>query len=235
MGQQGRRIGIIGGMGPEAGIALFHDILRFDPASRDQDHLPVVLDSDPSIPDRTSHLLGEGPDPLPAMIRSGKRLANAKVELGAVACMTAHAYLAGLREALPFPILSAFEELAREITNQDRRISFAGILATTGSRKSRLFERGLPGISLVWPEQTDQENLVMEAVYGKRGIKAGFLDDSPRNFLVEASQKLIKSGAEIIVSGCTEIPLVLRQADIDVPLFDPMSILAKALVKMARS
>ncbi|MFW5897146.1 MAG: aspartate/glutamate racemase family protein, partial [Bacillota bacterium] len=58
-------VGIVGGMGPEATADLFMKIIRATPATCDQDHLPVVIVSDPSVPDRTQAVLGDGEDPLP--------------------------------------------------------------------------------------------------------------------------------------------------------------------------
>ncbi|MCX8012953.1 MAG: hypothetical protein N3A02_01515, partial [Rectinema sp.] len=62
----GKTIGILGGMGPEATAYFFSMLVRFDTAPRDQDHLHIIIDSDPSIPERTRFLLEGGKDPLPA-------------------------------------------------------------------------------------------------------------------------------------------------------------------------
>lgn len=230
------RIGIIGGMGPEAGIALMAKVVAAEHVVRDQDHLPVVLDSDPTIPDRTACLLRGGPDPLPAMIAAGRRLAACGVTVCGVGCMTAHAFLDGLRAALPYRVLSAFEELARAIAANYPRARRIGILATSGSRAAGIFEKnlGVSGLECVWPSTEDQENLVMEAIYGKRGIKAGERGEYPRSLLGRAAAELAASGAELVVAGCTEVPLALRGEDIALPLLDPMEILAAALVRDAR-
>ena len=228
------RIGIIGGMGPEAGIALLAKVVAAEPAARDQDHLPAVLDSDPSIPDRTAFLMGRGEDPLPALIAAGQRLAACGASLGGIACMTAHAFIGGLRPALPFPLLSAFEELAAFVAARYPGARRLGILATSGSRKAGLYERGLPGLECLWPPEAEQEGLVTEAIYGARGIKAGNRGEYPRSLLAAAAEGLARSGAELIVAGCTEVPLALSPADLGLPLLDPMEILAAALVREAR-
>ncbi len=229
------RIGIIGGMGPEAGIAHIATILAAERDARDQDHIPTVLDSDPTIPDRTAFLLSRGPDPLPAMIAAGMRLASCGVTVAGLACMTAHAFLDGLRAALPFPLLSAFEELARAVAADYPKMGRLGILATSGSKASGIFERNLGGYDCVWPSPEEEESLVMEAIYGKEGIKAGNRGEAPRALLKRAAESLAAAGAELVVAGCTEVPLVLSQADLGVPLLDPMRILAAALVREARA
>jgi aspartate racemase len=229
------RIGILGGMGPEAGIALLGKVVAAERVVRDQDHIPAVLDSDPTIPDRTAFLLGRGPDPLPAMIAAGTRLAACGVTVAGVGCMTAHAFLEGLRAALPFRILSAFEELARSVAADYPAARSLGILATSGSRASGIYERNLGGYRCLWPSPGEQESLVMEAIYGKDGIKAGNRGEAPRALLRRAAESLAAAGAELVVAGCTEIPLALSQSDVGVPLLDPMRILAEALVREARA
>jgi aspartate racemase len=234
MNERPLAIGVLGGMGPEATVGLFDKIVQADRVPRDQDHLRVVVECDPSIPDRTAHLLRGGENPLPAMIRSGMRLAGAGAGVGGVACMTAHAFIEALRAALPFRMLSAFEELGREIAAHYPAQTRVGVLATTGSRRAGLYERGLPGLSILWPSEEEQEALVMEAIYGRAGIKAGSPVEGPRLLLVGAAASLVASGAELVVAGCTEVPLALRPVDVAVPLLDPMEILARALVAAAR-
>jgi len=231
------RIGIIGGMGPEAGIALLAKVVAAERVARDQDHLPAVLDSDPTIPDRTAFLQGRGPDPLPAMIAAGRRLAACGVTVGGVGCMTAHAFLEGLRAALPFRLLSAFEELAREVAANHPGARRIGILATSGSRGAGIFEKHLGGLGFecLWPSPEDQDRLIMEAIYGARGIKAGERGDYPRGLLRKAAGSLADAGADLVVAGCTEVPLALRQPDLKLPLIDPMEVLAEALVREARA
>lgn len=230
------RIGIIGGMGPEAGIALLSKVVAAEgPLQRDQDHIPAVLDSDPTIPDRTAFLMGKGSDPLPAMIAAGRRLASCGVTVCGMGCMTAHTFLEGLRAALPFRVLSAFEELGRTIATDYPETRLVGVLATSGSRKAGIYEKQLSSFDCLWPSAEEQESLVMEAIYGARGIKAGNRGEYPRSLLAAAAQGLVASGAQILVAGCTELPLALGQVDVSVPLLDPMAILAAALVREARS
>jgi aspartate racemase len=70
----------------------------------------------------------------------------------------------------------------------------------------------------------------MEAVFGKGGVKAGFTEGRPRKLVLDVARRLIKRGAEAVIAGCTEIPLVLRDEDIPVPLIEPMRIAAQACI-----
>lgn len=229
-----KTIGILGGMGPEATLDFFSKLLSFDMAARDQDHVHVIIESDPSIPDRTAFILGTGPDPLPAMAASARRLELAGAEIVGIPCMTAHNFLSRLRPLTDMRIVSAFETMADTIRGSYPKARTLGILATKGSKASRLFESSLGGYAILWPDESSQENLVMEAIYGTRGIKAGNKGEYPRKLLAEAAAGLVCQGAEIIVAGCTEVPLALSQEDVDSPFVDPMILLAKRLVAEAR-
>lgn len=227
-------IGILGGMGPDATAAFFSALVRLDVAPRDQDHLHIIVDSDPSIPDRTRHLLEGGENPLPAMLSSARRLLAAGADVAGMPCMTAHAFLPDLRRNCTLRILSAFEETSKALDSFAAHIQTLGILGTIGTRQTRLFETAMPGKTILWPDENIHRTMVMEAIYGKKGIKAGNLGDGPHQLLIKAAQWLIEHGADAIVAGCTEVPLVLSQHDFDIPFIDPMEYLARALIAAAR-
>lgn len=230
-----KTIGILGGMGPEATADFFAKLLSFDTAARDQDHVHVLIECDPSIPDRTAFILGKGPDPLPAMLASARRLELAGADIAGITCMTAHHFLPRIRERSGLRFLSALEVMAAGLAERHPGIRKLGILATMGSRRARLYESSLPGLEILWPSEQDQQALVMEAIYGEKGIKAGVRGEPAKGLLLQAAARLIDEGAQAIVAGCTEVPLALRKEDISVPLLDPMTELALALVREARS
>jgi len=124
--------------------------------------------------------------------------------------------------------------MAATIRTEYPEVKKLGILATLGTKKARLYEEHLSDYSVLWPNAGIQETRVMEAIYGADGIKAGNLGERPRSLLLDAALSLVLAGADAIVAGCTEIPLVLTQEYLDVPLIDPMVLLAKALIAEAR-
>jgi len=227
-------IGILGGMGPEATAAFFSMLVRLDSATSDQDHLHIIVDSDPSIPDRTKFILEDGTNPLPAMLSSARRLLAAGAHIAGMPCMTAHALLDQLRLNCTLHILSAFEETSIALKKFSPPIRNLGILATMGTRQAMLFETAFPDKNIIWPDEALHRSLVMEAIYGSKGIKAGNLGNEPKHLLLKAAHILQKQGAEAIVAGCTEVPLVLSQKDIEIPFIDPMYYLARALIATAR-
>lgn len=221
-------------MGPEATADFFLRLLEADPCDKDQDHVHVIVESDPSIPDRTAFILGRGPDPLPAMLKAAERLAAAGAEIAGIPCMTAHAFLPRLRAQASLPFLSALEAMEAALGRDFPGAERLGILGTAGSKAAGIYEAGLKDRRILWPDEADQRETVMEAIYGIKGIKAGNRGEGPRTLLLKAAAGLKAKGAQAIVAGCTEVPLVLSQEHLDVPFIDPMRILAKALVALAR-
>ncbi|MFP4201033.1 MAG: aspartate/glutamate racemase family protein [Clostridia bacterium] len=227
-------VGIVGGMGPEATADLFMKIIRATPATCDQDHLPVVIVSDPSVPDRTQAVLGDGEDPLPTMVRSARACVTAGADFLVMPCNTAHCFYLGLAESVDVPVLHMMEEVARFFETRHPEIRRVGLLATTGTVKIGLYQEALSenGIEVLVPNERDQES-VMEGIYGEKGVKCGYYDE-PRNLFVSVARRLVDRGADAIISGCTEIPLALSQDDLeDTVVVDPTEVLARAAVARA--
>lgn len=226
-------VGILGGMGPEATVDLFAKIVKNTPARRDQDHLRIVVEDDPSIPDRTAAIFEGGPDPLPAMLEAGRRLIGAGADFIVIPCNTAHHFYERLAGRLPVPVLHIMEETARFIARDHPAARRIGLLATTGTVWTGLYDRALAkrGLTVLHPAPAVQEQ-IMEAIYGRDGIKAGHYD-RPRELLTAAGRSLVESGADVVVAGCTEIPLVLKPGLLPVPVIDATEALALAAVTEA--
>lgn len=224
-------IGILGGMGPEATADLFIKIIKGTPAEKDQEHLRVIVDNNPKIPDRTAAILGEGPNPLPEMIKTAKNLEKAGADFIIMPCITAHYYYEELKRSVKIPILNMVELTAQAINENFPKAKKAGVLGTTGTVESKLFEKSLNkiGVKVVYPSK-DFQNRIMEAIYNY--IKAGKIMDG-KKIVVDVANHLIGLGSDLIICGCTEISLVLKNGDITKPVVDPMQILAQTAVKIA--
>jgi aspartate racemase len=221
-------------MGPEATAHFFSLIIRHTAAARDQDHVPVLIYNLPQIPERTPAILRKGPSPVPLLRKGVRTLARAGADFIVIPCVSAHAFLAQLRQTSPVPILSLVEESLAGARKKNRGLKRAGLLASTGTIRSGLFAKTFAkaGIEIIAPAEEEQAK-VMEAVFGKDGVKAGFTEGRPRKLVLDSARRLIKRGAEAIIAGCTEIPLVLRDEDIPVPLIEPMRIAAQASIVKA--
>jgi len=228
-------IGILGGMGPEATVSLFRRIVEVTGATCDQDHVRVIIDNNPKIPNRTPAILGHGESPVPMMVSTARNLVHAGADFIIIPCVSAHHFIDLLEETISIPILSIVDVVIAELGRTSPVLDTVGLLATTGTIMGGHFHRGLEdaGYIVKVPASHDQEKLVMGAIYGEKGIKAGFLTAENREKLMEASRRLVESGAQGIIAGCTEVPLVLSQEDLRVPFFDSLLILAREAVKEA--
>jgi len=225
-------IGILGGMGPEATIDLFYKIIKFTPAEKDQDHLRIIIDNNPKIPDRTAAILGKGEDPLPALQETAQNLEKAGADFIVIPCNTAHYFLSSIQESVNIPVLNMIEETAKETKKRISQIKKVGLLASIGVYKSEIYHQHFKkfNIEVISPQEKDKEE-IMKVIYT---IKAGDLSKGVKKNVLKIAQKLIDKGAEAIIAGCTEIPLILKEGDVSVPLIDPTQILARIAVQKAR-
>jgi aspartate racemase len=224
-------IGILGGMGPEATADLYLRIIKATPAKRDQDHPRVIVYSNSKVPDRTAAILGTGPSPMPELIRAGKRLEESGADFIIIPCNTAHYFIDQLQKELRVPILHMIRLSAARARGSYPKAKKAGLLATDGTVKSGLYKAAFAEVEIEIIEPTSEGQAeVMKAIY--QCIKAGNLLDGGL-LLRSVANDLITGGAEMIICGCTEVSLVLKQGDLSVPVLDPLQVLAEAAVAEA--
>ena len=134
-----KTIGILGGMGPEATVDCFDKIIKNTPAAKDQDHLRVVIDSNPKVPDRTAAIIGGGESPVPVMVAGCRALQRAGADFIIIPCVSAHVFLADVRQQIELPVLSIFDAVAEAVTRDHPAIKVVGLLGTTGTVSGGLF------------------------------------------------------------------------------------------------
>lgn len=227
-----KTIGIVGGVGPEASNKFCDLLIKYKHKSKDQDNIPFIHFCNPQIPDRTEFILGKGKNPVPEIVKTCLKLEEAGADFLVIPCNTAHCFLSQIQQDISIPIIDMIKILIKKIKTENPQIKRVGILATTGSIKAKLFENYLNIIDVkaIIPNSQDQEQLVMKAIYGENGIKSG-KKVYPKKLLLKAAKNLIKKGAQAIILGCTEIPLVLKQKNLNLPLYDPMDIVAEEIIE----
>lgn len=225
-------LGVVGGVGPEASNKFCEFLVKYKKANVDQDNITFLHYCNPKIPDRTNFILGKGENPVPEIVKTCQTLKNAGSDFLIIPCNTAHYFLPKIQENVDIPIVDMTKLLVKKILDEYPPITKVGIIATTGSITAGIYQNYFKsvGVTPILPSEEDQENLVMRAIYGNDGIKAG-KKILPKKKLTHIANKLIEQGAEAIVLGCTEVPLVLKQKDFTVKLFDPMAISAKEIIK----
>jgi len=234
MPEREKIIGVLGGMGPEATLQFFRLLLRLTPAAKDQDHLRIIIDDNPKVPDRTEAILGRGPSPVPALVESAGLLQRAGADFIAIPCVSAHFFLEELRQKVSLPILSIFDAVAETIEQEHPDLETVGLMATTGTVQGGLFQARLKAgrIETLVPEEASQAR-IMAAIYDIKNAKASRSRARISADLAVAAGRLVGRGAQAIVAGCTEIPLALGQEQVSVPYFDSLRLLARAAIRAA--
>lgn len=223
-------MGVIGGMGPEATANIFQKVVKATSAKKDQEHYKIIVYNDPAIPDRTDAIMGRGPSPVSSILEVGNILGELGVTIACIPCITAHYYIDTIQRSLPFIVINALAETEKYLNKQHPAVNKVGVLATEGTVTTKIFDRYLPSKEIIYPDRKHQSKVV-DAIYGVRGIKSGDTGEHPRKLLVEAGSYLVNLGAQILIAGCTEIPLVIEPTCFPVPIIDPMDVVVSILVK----
>lgn len=221
-------IGIIGGVGPAATVELFRKIVENTKSNKDSEHIRVLIDNNPLIPDRTKAIFEGTNEPVEMIVKTGKKLFDMGVSFLVMPCITAHYFYEEIQSQLPIPLINAIEEIG--IFCKENGLSKVGILATTGTCATRIFDRifSLLGIETIYPDESDQK-VVMHIIYEQ--IKAGQpVDKNELRFCIE---KMKGQGVPAVVLGCTELPLVFKTGDFNMRFIDVLDVLAKAAIKKA--
>ncbi|HET6429048.1 MAG TPA: amino acid racemase [Phycisphaerae bacterium] len=244
--QHGPMIGIVGGVGPYAGLDLARKVFDETAAASDQEHLPLAMLSVPEIiSDRTEFLLGEAADnPGVAIAEVIGRLERIGATVVGIPCNTAHApaifdvIAARLAEAnSKVALVHMIEEVGRYLGEHFPHLRRVGVLSTTGTWRAGVYAQGLAplGIEVIVPDEPLQTRAVHPAIYDPGfGIKARAhpVTARARSLLDEAVAFCRGLGAEAIILGCTELPLAIPEPRIGgMPVIDPTRILARALIR----
>jgi aspartate racemase len=223
-------VGVLGGMGPLATIDFMRKVLEATPAARDQDHVPMIVSCLPQIPDRTAAFRGAGDSPLDAIVNCGRRLESAGANLIVMPCNTAHLWFDEVKAQLQLPMLHLVDAALQEalaVAGPEVRL---GLLATDATIASGLYINrrpvGAPPVRWLLPTAGEMLEQVMPGI---EAVKGGQLDVG-RARLTEADLALRKRGADVLVLGCTEIPLVLDAEICGLPVVDATAALARLVV-----
>jgi|TARA_B100002003_G_C14149383_1_gene552778 aspartate racemase len=224
-----KTIGILGGMGPEASSNLYKKMIKYCQdkygAVQDSDYPPIVIYSLPLLGfDET----GIVDDMLvkEQLIKGVQKLEEIGCDLIIIGCNTVHIFYSDLQSAVKIPILNIIDETKKKVI----KIGYkkVGLFASESTTKTKLYQEKFnkENISMIQPNEEQQKilNKIIENVMGGNQKTDDVID------LKNIADCFLKKGAEAIVIGCTEIPLVINQSQIDVKLFDTTEIIVKAAV-----
>lgn len=228
--KQKKTIGILGGMGPAASAELYFRIIKTAQqnyhAVQDCDYPPIVIHSVP-LDGFTEKGLVEFDLVKKQLISSVKKLESSGADLIIIACNTVHYYFSEMQAVVKVPILNLIDETVAVVARA--KISKVGILASDSTIKLGLYENKLnkKGIQSILPNSSQQKRLDKIILNVMKGVN----DGPERRVLLAIIADYINQGAQGIVIGCTELPLVFRDVKISIPVFDSLEILAQAAVR----
>ncbi|HLR21207.1 MAG TPA: amino acid racemase [Tissierellaceae bacterium] len=223
-------LGIIGGMGPLATVKLFEDIVLLTKASKDQEHIHILIDNNTSIPDRTDYILGiNTEDPRKELIKSALKLEEMGADYLVMPCNTAHSFYDQIVENISIPFLNMIEETAIYLKKQNPNIGKVGLLSTEGTIEAEVYDTIFKeyDIEVLKPSKGNQK-YITNLIYN---IKEGIQEDNIKK-VYRVIDDLKQENAEILIAGCTEISVAVDMYNIE-GIIDPMKILSKKAIEFA--
>lgn len=225
-----RLAGVIGGMGPEATVDFMARVIAATPAQHDQDHIRMLVEHNPRIPNRQRAVISDGDDPGAVLASIAARLQIGGADFIVMPCNLAHAWATNIESAISIPFISIIDEsVSRALQESDG--SAIGLLTTPGCFAAELYQEALAGHELVL-QSPDELADTMKFV---KRIKTGDKSEAVVSGLRGLVDSLIARGAETVIGACTEFPLVLEPSMSSVPFVSSTDVLAEKTVMLALS
>jgi len=221
--EQKHRLGILGGMGPQATQIFYQRILDRTEAERDQEHLPAVILSDTEMPDRTGAILsGRGEEVFERMLADIRQLEGCGCTVLAVPCNTSHYFADRLQEQTAIPLINMIRETCRVLA--ERGCKKVGILATDGTVRTGIYQKecAAQGFEGVAPDE-DTQKLVMSIIYDE--IKRG--ESGSREKFAAIDRALRAMGCDAAILGCTELSVYRAYHGLPAFYVDAMEVLVE--------
>jgi aspartate racemase len=224
-------LGVLGGIGPLATIYFADMVVRLTDAKRDQEHIPMLILNNSTIPDRTDYILDNSKlNPLPVMVEDARKLEKAGCDIIVIPCNTAHYFYSEIQNNVGIPIVNIIEETVRYISRHNENVKCVGILATegtviTGSYQKEIIKHGL---DYRVPNEKNMNSL-MNIIYNQ--VKAGNEVDICEFLRIVGDLKA--DGCDAVILGCTELSIInksfnLKRKDI----VDSLEVLAKVSISL---
>lgn len=225
-------VGVLGGMGPEATIDFMSKVLALTPAEKDQDHIRLLVDHNPRVPNRQAAIRTGSREAGDALAAMAARLETAGADFLVMPCNSAHAFTAAIREAAAVPFVSIIAESIGRIAASAPEARRVGVLATDGLLEAGIYQQALAeaGLEALMPLEDELSRLM--SLIGR--VKAGDKGREVAEAMGALAELLASAGAEVIIAACTEIPLVLPAVNVSVPVISSTDALARATVDLAQ-
>ena len=221
-----KRLGILGGMGPQATRILYQWVLDRTDADCDQEHIPTIILSDTKIPDRTQAILsGDTEIVEKKLIADAKTLVNCGAACIAIPCNTSHYFADAIEASIPVPLLHMPRLAVKHLADEGRKK--VALLATDGTVQTGIYHKEAKrvGIEILNPPPEIQ-NKVMSLIYDE--IKQG--EKGNRRTFAVIDRAVKGAGCDGAILACTELSVFNEYHHLPEFYADAMAILADACV-----
>jgi len=218
-------------MGPDATVDFMVRVVAMTDSGRDQDHVHMIVDQDPTVPNRQTAIDGGVDDITPKLAEMAIRLERAGADFLVLVCNTAHVFLGGVRAETSIPFISIIEESISEVGRVAPGARTVGVMATHGCLDTGIYQDEIvrSGRQAVIPDESGRAEL-MRLI---NAIKAGDKSVDIAAGMEAIAQSLVNDGADVIIGGCTEIPIVFEGDDFAVPVIASTDVLASRTLALA--
>jgi aspartate racemase len=226
-----KTIGILGGMSPESTVEYYQIITRsYLEAYGDHGYPPVVIYSVSFQPYIDWPKAGEWDKVGEGLGSAARRLQDAGADFIVIATNTMHKVIDAIQGAVDVPVLSLLDVVADAV--EAAGMTAVGLLGTIFTMEETFYQDalGARGITALTPEKADRE-IVNRVIYDE--LTAGIIREESRAEYVRIIQALQSQGAQGVILGCTEIPLLVGPDDVSLPLFDTTRLHAEAALAEA--
>ncbi|MEI3219325.1 MAG: amino acid racemase [Lachnoclostridium sp.] len=220
-----KKLGVIGGMGPEASCYFYQNVIAHTKAARDQEHIDMVILSHATMPDRTQAIVtGDDKHLIHLLQEDARTLESLGVSNIAVTCNTSHYFYEQIQKAVQIPIINMIHESVAYAVNTFDNVKKIGIMATDGTINSKIYHRECRklGVTPVQPSPERQKD-VMSLIYddikkGKNGDRAKF---------DRVISELVRKGCDVVILACTELSVFKGKHEISSICLDAMDVLVR--------
>lgn len=222
--------GVMGGLGPEATVDFLGKLVVATDAGSDQDHVRLLIDHNPTVPNRHDAIAGRSPSVAPQLVDMALGLERSGADFLVMVCNTAHAYTQEIRAAVSIPFISIVDVTVEAVAAAGHRR--VGVMAAEGCLQAGLYQQALEAAgceAILWSEE--ELETFMALVYR---IKAGERDEEIASGISRLATSLAFGGADALIAGCTEIPLMLSPDKAPAPLYSSTDLLVQRTIELAK-
>ena len=226
-----KTIGIVGGMTPESTVYYYKHIIETYYKEFQDYAFPEIIIYSVSFQQYVDWMnIGNWSAITEGLVKVVVSLKNGGADFAVIATNTMHKVFHEIEQKSPIPLLSIIDTTAKTI--KKKNIRNVGLLGTIFTMREKFYKEGLAkfGIKTLVPDEHDQQ-VVNRIIFDELG--KGEIKKASKKIYMQIINRLERMGAEGVVLGCTEIPLLVDEKDSKLPLFNTSAIHAEEALKFS--